>query len=89
MSSKEAELLKDGYNAEKSCNSPKQSPLTMDLAGSMDPSAGEADLSAGEADPPSSSNAPSSYGLHSQSKLESGTVPRTSKNYLFKTGMPF
>ncbi|XP_040985695.1 uncharacterized protein LOC121233975 isoform X2 [Juglans microcarpa x Juglans regia] len=82
FSSKEAEQLKDGDNAEKSCNSPKQSPLTMDLARSMDPSAGEAD-------PPSSSNAPSSYGLDSQPNIETETVPSTSgtaKNYLFKIG---
>ncbi|XP_059442717.1 uncharacterized protein LOC132174960 isoform X3 [Corylus avellana] len=82
LSSKEAELLKDGYNAEKSCNCPKQSPLPMDSAKSTDPSAVEAD-------PPSSANAPSSNGLESQPKMETETVPSasgTSKNYLFKIG---
>ncbi|GMY15098.1 protein msp1 [Fagus crenata] len=82
LSSKEAELLKDGYNAEKSCHCTKQNPLPMDLARSVDPSAGEADI-------PSSSNAPSPCGLESQPKMETDTVPsssRTSKNDLFKIG---
>ncbi|XP_062169767.1 uncharacterized protein LOC133875603 isoform X3 [Alnus glutinosa] len=82
LSSKEAELLKDGYNAEKSCNCPKQSPLPMDLTRSTDPSAVEVD-------PLSSSNAPSSNGLESQPKMETETVPSasgTSKNYVFKIG---
>ncbi|KAG2676188.1 hypothetical protein I3760_12G041400 [Carya illinoinensis] len=82
LSSKEAELLKDGYNAEKSCNCPKQSPLTMELARNTGPLAVEVD-------PPSSLNAPSSYGLESQPKMESETVPSssaTSKNLLFKIG---
>ncbi|XP_040988881.1 uncharacterized protein LOC121236503 isoform X3 [Juglans microcarpa x Juglans regia] len=82
LSSKEAELLKDGYNAEKSCNCSKQSPLTMDLSRNIGPSAVEVD-------PPSSLNAPSSYGLESQTKMESETAPSssaTSKNLLFKIG---
>ncbi|KAG7952089.1 hypothetical protein I3843_12G041900 [Carya illinoinensis] len=82
LSSKEAELLKDGYNAEKSCNCPKQSPLMMELARNTGPLAVEVD-------PPSSLNAPSSYGLESQPKMESETVPSssaTSKNLLFKIG---
>ncbi|XP_075661412.1 uncharacterized protein LOC142631196 isoform X2 [Castanea sativa] len=82
LSSKEAELLKDGNNAEKSCNCGKQNPLPMDLAASMDPSAGEADI-------PSSSNAPSPSGLESQPKMETDAVPSSSgasKNDLFKLG---
>ncbi|KAB1217354.1 Protein MSP1 [Morella rubra] len=81
LSSKEAELLKDGYNAEKSCTCPKQNPATVDLSKSSDPMAVEAD-------PPSSSNAPSN-GLESQPKMETETVPSSSgtfKNYLFKLG---
>lgn len=57
----------------------------MDLARSTDPAAVEAD-------PPSSSNAPSSNGLESQPKMETETVPSasgTSKNYVFKIGIPF
>ncbi|KAK7376730.1 hypothetical protein VNO80_02144 [Phaseolus coccineus] len=36
LNSKEAELLKDGFNADKSCGCAKQSPLTTDMATSMD-----------------------------------------------------
>ncbi|KAK9278660.1 hypothetical protein L1049_028233 [Liquidambar formosana] len=82
LSSKEAELLKDGLTAEKSCNNTKESPGQADLAKSTDPSAGEADT-------PSSSNAPSLCGLESQPKMETDTVPSssaTSKNHVFKTG---
>lgn len=83
LSSKEAELLKDGFNAEKSCSSTKQSPTATDMARSMDPSAIEIDT-------PSSSNAPTPLGLESQAKLETDCVPSTSgtaKNGLFKLGM--
>ncbi|XP_004500647.1 uncharacterized protein [Cicer arietinum] len=82
LSSKEAELLKDGFNAEKSCSSTKQSPTATDMARSMDPSAIEIDT-------PSSSNAPTPLGLESQAKLETDCVPSTSgtaKNGLFKLG---
>jgi hypothetical protein len=56
-------MLNDGYNVEKSCNCPKQSPLPMALARSTDPSVVGVD-------PPNSSNAPSSNGLESQPKME-------------------
>lgn len=82
LSSKEAELLKDGFNAEKSCSCPKQSPTSTDMAKSMDPPASETDT-------PSSSNAPTPHGLESQAKLETDSVPSTSgtaKNCLFKLG---
>ncbi|KAJ7956060.1 AAA-type ATPase family protein [Quillaja saponaria] len=82
LSSKEAELLKDGLNPEKSCICTKQSPLPTDLVRSMDPSASEADA-------PSSSNAPTSYDVEPQPKLEADTVPSsfgTTKNYSFKLG---
>ncbi|RDX60182.1 hypothetical protein CR513_61700, partial [Mucuna pruriens] len=59
LSSKEAELLKDGFNAEKSCNCAKQSPTATDMARNMDPSASEPDA-------PNFSNAPPSYGFESQ-----------------------
>ncbi|XP_057480534.1 uncharacterized protein LOC130767631 isoform X2 [Actinidia eriantha] len=82
LSSKEAELLKEGYNVEKSSNINKLSAGATDLAKSMDPSATEADT-------PSSSNVPSSCGLESQAKMEIDTVPSssgTSKSPSFKTG---
>ncbi|XP_059644687.1 uncharacterized protein LOC132286377 isoform X2 [Cornus florida] len=81
LSSKEAELLKAGYNTEKSCNTTKQGSGATDLAKSTSPAVAEADT-------PSSSNVPSSVGLESQPKLESDTVPSslgTSKSP-FKTG---
>ncbi|CAJ2644420.1 unnamed protein product [Trifolium pratense] len=77
LSSKEAELLKDGFNAEKSC-----SPTATDVTKRMDPPASEIDT-------PSSSNAPTPHGLESQAKLETDSVPSTSgtpKNCLFKLG---
>ncbi|XP_039687395.1 uncharacterized protein [Medicago truncatula] len=82
LSSKEAELLKDGFNAEKSCSCPKQSPTATDMAKSTDPPASETDT-------PSSSNVPTPLGLESQAKLETDSVPSTSgtaKNCLFKLG---
>ncbi|XP_061371799.1 uncharacterized protein LOC133314345 isoform X2 [Gastrolobium bilobum] len=78
LSSKEAELLKDGFNAEKSCSCTKQCPTATD----MDPSASETQI-------PSSSNAATSYGPESQPKLETDGVPSTSgtaKTTLFKLG---
>ncbi|EXC04127.1 ATPase family AAA domain-containing protein 1-A [Morus notabilis] len=81
LSSKEAELLKDGLNAEKSCNCSKQGPVLSDATKTMDQSNCEAGT-------PSSSNGPT-CGLESQTKMESETVPSSSgasKNYLFKIG---
>ncbi|KAE9604273.1 putative adenosinetriphosphatase [Lupinus albus] len=81
LSSKEAELLKDGFNAEKSCSFSKQTPTATDMA-SMDPSTRDTDT-------PSSSNAPTPHGLESQPKLEIDSVPPssgTAKNCLFKLG---
>ena len=83
LTSKEAELLKDGFNADKSCGCANQSPLTTDMARSMDPQASEPDT-------PNSSNAPTPYGFESQLKLEADNVPSTSgtaKNCVFKLGM--
>ncbi|XP_068483797.1 uncharacterized protein [Phaseolus vulgaris] len=82
LTSKEAELLKDGFNADKSCGCANQSPLTTDMARSMDPQASEPDT-------PNSSNAPTPYGFESQLKLEADNVPSTSgtaKNCVFKLG---
>ncbi|PQQ17372.1 uncharacterized protein Pyn_06704 [Prunus yedoensis var. nudiflora] len=81
LSSKEAELLKDGFNAEKLCSLTKQSPAPTDVAKNTD-------LSASETEAPSSPNAPSN-GLESQPKMEIDTIPSssgTSKNFLFKIG---
>ncbi|XP_061342256.1 uncharacterized protein LOC133288491 isoform X2 [Gastrolobium bilobum] len=82
LSSKESELLKDGFNAEKSCSYPKRSPTTTNLARAMDPLASETETH-------SSLNAPASYGHESQPKLETDNIPSTSgtaKNCLFKLG---
>ncbi|KAF2302638.1 hypothetical protein GH714_000527 [Hevea brasiliensis] len=82
LSSKEAEFLKDGFNAEKSCTSAKQSPIDTDLSKSANPSGIEADA-------PSSSNALSSSGQESQPKMDADVVPSssgTSRNLLFKIG---
>ncbi|ESW27532.1 hypothetical protein PHAVU_003G210300 [Phaseolus vulgaris] len=81
LSSKEAELLKDGLNVEKSFSSTKQSPTATKVAGSMDPPATETET-------PSSSNAPS-LGFDSQPKLETDNMPSasgTAKSCLFKLG---
>ncbi|MED6223658.1 hypothetical protein PIB30_076211 [Stylosanthes scabra] len=81
LSSKEAELLKDGSNAEKSCTCTKQSPTATDVARSMDPSTSEPDT-------PSSSNAPT-FGIESQPKMEIDSAPSTSgaaKSGTFKLG---
>ncbi|CAL0330094.1 unnamed protein product [Lupinus luteus] len=82
LSSKEAELLKDGFNAEKSCSSTKQNLTDTDLARSMNPLASKTDM-------PSSSNVPASSGLEFQLKLDTDNMPATSgtaKNCLFKLG---
>ncbi|KAH7865974.1 hypothetical protein Vadar_013788 [Vaccinium darrowii] len=81
LSSKEAELLKEGYNAEKSCNTDKLSAGAIDLATSMDPSAIEADT-------PSPTTVPSN-GMESQPKVENDAVPSSSgasRSPLFKAG---
>ncbi|KAH1202097.1 putative AAA domain-containing protein C24B10.10c [Glycine max] len=81
LSSKEAELLKDGLNAEKSFGCTKLSP-TEDMARIMDPLASEIET-------PSPSNAPTSYGFESQPKLETDNMPSTSgtaKSCSFKLG---
>ncbi|KAL9375505.1 hypothetical protein Peur_032384 [Populus x canadensis] len=81
LSSKEAKLMKDGFNAEKSCTCSKQSPVTTDASKSVI-------LSASEADTPCSLNAPTN--LESQTKMED-TLPSSSgvgasRNLLFKKG---
>ncbi|XP_057972333.1 uncharacterized protein LOC131160549 isoform X2 [Malania oleifera] len=81
LSSKEAELLKDGFGTDKSSNFAKQSPGPTDLGKSMGPPAGEADAAC-------SLNAPSLC-LDSQPKMETDTMPSSSgasKNQLFKFG---
>ncbi|XP_034672350.1 uncharacterized protein LOC117903945 isoform X2 [Vitis riparia] len=82
LSSKEAELLKDGSNAEKFCSCTKQSSGSTELAKNMASSAGEADT-------PNIANALISCELESQPKLENDTVPSssgTTKNHLFRIG---
>ncbi|KAF5732210.1 hypothetical protein HS088_TW18G00901 [Tripterygium wilfordii] len=82
LSSKEAELLKDGFNGDKSCSCTKQSPVAPDLAKTMSPLAGEAETL-------SSSSLTSSYGLEYQPKMEAENLPSssgTSKAHLFKVG---
>ncbi|KAL7161827.1 hypothetical protein ACSBR2_042322 [Camellia fascicularis] len=81
LSSKEAELRKEGYNADKSCNINKPSVGATELAKGMGPSATEVDT-------PILSNVPS-CGLESQPKMENNAVSSsfgTSKSPLFKTG---
>lgn len=82
LTSKEAELLKDGFNADKSCGCAKQSPLTTDMAGSVDPPASEPETQ-------NSSNANTPCGFESQLKFETDNLPSTSgaaKNCVFKLG---
>ncbi|KAK7389195.1 hypothetical protein VNO78_24030 [Psophocarpus tetragonolobus] len=79
LSSKEAELLKDGFTAEKSFSCTKQSPTAVDMSRSMDPLADEIET-------PNSLNAPT---FESQPKLETDNMPsisRTAKSCLFKLG---
>lgn len=76
LSTKEAELLKDGLNAEKFSGSPKESPGSSEMDKSICPT--------GDADTPSSSNA---HGLETQSKLEASPFSSSSpKNHTFKSG---
>ncbi|KAB5532132.1 hypothetical protein DKX38_018802 [Salix brachista] len=80
LSSKEAELLKDGTNAEKSCTCSKQIPVTTDPSKSVN-------ISAGETDTPSSSNAPASLELFEmEDTLPSSSGPGAPRNHLFKIG---
>ncbi|KAJ6760902.1 AAA ATPASE putative-RELATED [Salix purpurea] len=81
LSSKEAELMKDGFNGVKSCTCAKQSPVTTVASKSVI-------LSASETDTPCSLNAPAN--LESQTKMED-TLPSSSGfgasgNLLFKIG---
>lgn len=83
LSSKEAELLKDGTSAEKSCGCVKQGPTSTDLAKSIN-------LPVSESDTPSSSNPPP-QGPESQPKMETDTTltsAGTSKNHMLRIGMP-
>ncbi|XP_044486985.1 uncharacterized protein LOC123212027 isoform X4 [Mangifera indica] len=82
LSSKEAELLKDGSHAEKSCSCHKQGPVSIDLAKNVSSSVSESDV-------PSSSNQPTAHGPESQPKMETEIVPSsagTSKSHMFKLG---
>ncbi|XP_011044169.1 PREDICTED: uncharacterized protein LOC105139438 isoform X1 [Populus euphratica] len=80
LSSKEAELLKDGTNAEKSCTCSKQVPVTTDPSKSVN-------ISAGETDTPNSSNAPASQELFEmEDTLPSSSGPGAARNRLFKIG---
>ncbi|KAI5569437.1 hypothetical protein POPTR_012G096300v4 [Populus trichocarpa] len=80
LSSKEAELLKDGTNAEKSCTCSKQVPVTTDPSKSVN-------ISAGETDTPNSSNAPASQELFEmEDTLPSSSGPGAPRNRLFKIG---
>ncbi|KHG29350.1 Protein SAP1 [Gossypium arboreum] len=79
LSSKEAELLKDGTNAEKFCSCTQQSPGCTVLTNSLTSSV-EAETSSPLAAP---------CGPESQPKAETDTMPsssRTSKNLMFKIG---
>ncbi|XP_019463060.1 PREDICTED: uncharacterized protein LOC109361970 isoform X1 [Lupinus angustifolius] len=83
LSSKQAELLRDGFIVEKACRATKENPTATDMARNMDPLASETDM-------PSSSDVPtSSSGPESQLKLEIDNIPSTpgtAKNCLFKLG---
>ncbi|XP_034909041.1 uncharacterized protein [Populus alba] len=80
LSSKEAELLKDGTNADKSCTCSKQVPVTTDPSKSVN-------ISAGETDTPNSSNAPASQELFEmEDTLPSSSGPGAPRNRLFKIG---
>ncbi|XVF11543.1 hypothetical protein REPUB_Repub08aG0037000 [Reevesia pubescens] len=80
LSSKEAELQKDGANAEKSCTCTKQNPGPTDLAKSSTPTI-EAETT--------SPVAPLTCGPESQPKTEADIMPSSSgssKNQMFKIG---
>ncbi|XP_022137420.1 uncharacterized protein LOC111008871 isoform X6 [Momordica charantia] len=81
LSSKEAELVKDGINAEKSCNCSKQSLVSTEITKNTDQMAGEEDT-------PSSSNA-TLFVPDSQPKMEMDSIPSssgTAKNNFLKIG---
>ncbi|KAK6118094.1 hypothetical protein DH2020_048164 [Rehmannia glutinosa] len=78
-SSKDAELLREGNNAEKECSTSKQVPGSRDLAK-------DTGLSSGEGDTP---NLLSPLGLESQTKMEIDNVPspvNATKNLSMKIG---
>ncbi|XP_022738972.1 uncharacterized protein LOC111291460 isoform X6 [Durio zibethinus] len=80
LSSKDAELLKDGANVEKSCTCTKQSPGPTDMTKSLTPTV-EAESSSPVAAP--------TCGPESQPKIEADTMPSSSgssKNQMFKIG---
>ncbi|XP_012468110.1 uncharacterized protein LOC105786273 isoform X3 [Gossypium raimondii] len=79
LSSKEAELLKDGVNAEKSCTCTKQNSGPIELANSLAPAV-EADTSSAVPD--------ATCDPESLPKTEADTMPSSgsSKNKMFKIG---
>ncbi|KAK8586470.1 hypothetical protein V6N13_010062 [Hibiscus sabdariffa] len=80
LSSKEAELLKDGANAEKSCTCAKQNSGPIDLANSLAPVV-ETDTSSAVPD--------ATCEPESQPKTEADSIPSSSgasKNKMFKIG---
>lgn len=82
LSSKEAELVKDGINAAKSCNCSKQSLVSTEITKNTDQMAGEEDT-------PSSSNA-TLFVPDSQPKMEMDSIPSssgTAKNNFLKIGI--
>ncbi|XP_023519528.1 uncharacterized protein LOC111782918 isoform X1 [Cucurbita pepo subsp. pepo] len=81
LSSKEAELLKDGVNAAKSCSCSKQSTVSTETTKNTDQVTGEEDT-------PSSSNA-TLTAPDSQPKMEMDSIPSssgTAKNNFLKIG---
>lgn len=82
LSSKEAELLKDGINAAKSCSCSKQSMVSTETTKNTDQVTGEEDT-------PSSSNA-TLFTPDSQPKMEMDSIPSssgTAKNNFLKIGI--
>lgn len=82
LSSKEAELLKDGISTEKNSDYSNKSVGPTDFVKNVGPSAAETDTLG-------SANAPSPCGLESQPKTEIDAQPSTSgtsKSHLFKVG---
>ncbi|XP_022994320.1 uncharacterized protein LOC111490081 isoform X5 [Cucurbita maxima] len=81
LSSKEAELPKDGINVAKSCNCSKQSIVSTEITKNTDQMAGDEDT-------PSSSNA-TLFAPDSQPKMEMDSIPSssgTAKNNFLKIG---
>ncbi|XP_039017191.1 uncharacterized protein LOC120148067 isoform X4 [Hibiscus syriacus] len=80
LSSKEAELLKDGANTEKSCTCAKQNSGPIDLTNSLTPAV-EVDTSSAEPD--------ATCEPESQPKMQADSIPSSSgasKNKMFKIG---